>query len=207
MFYQLPQKNIILASASTTRQKMLADAGLKVQAVPAHVDEDSLKHAAQAEAMSGLDAATLIAEMKAQKISALYPDAFVIGSDQLLTQGDDWFSKPASLDEAKATLKALSGQTHLLVTAAVVYENGKRLWHHAESPKISIRSLSDQDIDDYLHILGEAYAYTPGVYMMEHIGAQIISKIDGCPYAVLGLPLLQLLAFLRQHGLSLTQPK
>ena len=205
MYYHLPQKDIILASASSTRQKMLRDAGLNIESQPAHVDEDSLKQAAQAENLSGLDAATLIAEMKAQKISGLHPDAFVIGSDQLLTQDHNWFSKPLSLDEAKTTLQHLSGQTHQLVTVAVVYQNGKRLWHHAESPKISIRRLSDQDIDDYLKILGDGFAYTPGVYMMENLGAQIISKIDGCPYSVLGLPLLQLMDFLRQHGLTLKE--
>ena len=203
MFYHLPQKEIVLASASSTRQKMLADAGMSIRAEPAHVDEDSLKYAAQAEKASGLDAATLIAEMKAQKISALNPNAFVIGSDQLLTFGGDWFSKPESLTEAKSTLQKLSGKTHQLVTVGVVYENGKRLWHHAESPKISIRTLSEQDIDQYLEILGDDYTATPGVYMIEKLGAQIISKIDGCPYAVLGFPLLQLLSFLRQHGLTL----
>lgn len=203
MFYHLPHKQIVLASASSTRQKMLADAGMHVRAEPAHIDEDSLKAAARAENASGLDAATLIAEMKAQKISALNPDAFVIGSDQLLTQGEDWFSKPETLAEARSTLHQLSGQTHQLVTVGVVYENGKRLWHHAKSPKISIRNLSDQEINDYLTILGDDYAATPGVYMMEKLGAQIINKIEGCPYAVLGLPLLQLMSFLRQHGLTL----
>lgn len=203
MFYHLPHKELVLASASSTRQKMLADAGIRVRAEPAHIDEDSLKAAALAENASGLDAATLIAEMKAQKISALNPDAFVIGSDQLLTQGEDWFSKPETLAEARSTLQKLSGQTHHLVTVGVVYENSKRLWHHAESPKISIRNLSDQEIDDYLKILGDDYAATPGVYMMEKLGAQIISQIEGCPYAVLGLPLLQLMSFLRQHGLTL----
>ena len=203
MFYHLPHKEIILASASSTRQKMLTNAGMHVRAEPAHIDEDSLKAAAQAENASGLDAATLIAEMKAQKISALNPDAFVIGSDQLLTQGDNWFSKPETLADARTSLQQLSGQTHQLVTVGVVYENGKRLWHHAESTKISIRTLSDQEIDDYLKILGDDYSATPGAYMIEKLGAQIISKIDGCPYAVLGLPLLQLLSFLRQHGLTL----
>ena len=203
MFYHLPLKEIVLASSSSTRQKMLADAGMHIRVEPAHIDEDSLKAAALAENASGLDAATLIAEMKAQKISALNPDAFVIGSDQLLTQGEDWFSKPETLAEARSTLQKFSGQTHQLVTVGVVYENGKRLWHHAESPKISIRNLSDQDIDDYLKMLGDDYSATPGAYMIEKLGAQIIRKIDGCPYAVLGLPLLQLLSFLRQHGLTL----
>lgn len=200
--YTLPDKNLILASASPTRLKMMTDAGLNTTAMPAHVDEDSLKMAARAEGLSGLDAATMIAEMKARKISDQYPQEFVLGCDQLLVQGDDWFSKPEDRVEAKDSLLALSGKTHELVTVAVIYEKGRRIWHHAESPKVSIRSLTDEDIEPYLDALGEMITATPGVYMMENLGSQIISKIDGCPYAVLGLPLLQLMSFLRQHGLS-----
>ena len=203
MIYHLPHKRLILASASPARQKMLADAGVECTACPAHVDEDGLKQAARAEGMTGLDAASLIAGMKAQKISAAEPDAFVIGSDQLLVEGEDWYSKPESRDDAAATLKALAGKTHQLVTAAVIYEGGRRLWHYAESPRITIRDLTDDDIEMYIRAMGEMITATPGVYMMERLGAQIITKIDGCPYAVLGLPLLQVMSFLRQHGLTL----
>ena len=202
MSYGLSDHRLILASGSPTRRAMLVDAGLNFEVIAASVDEDCLKHAAKAEQLSGLDAATMIAEMKAQQISAQHPEAYVIGADQLLVQGDDWFSKPETRDEAKATLRALSGHTHQLVTVGLVYQQGRRLWHHGESPSVSIRSLDDDAIDTYLDHLGDAMTATPGVYMIEKLGAQIISKIQGCPYAVLGLPLLQLMAFLRDHGLK-----
>ena len=202
MSYGLSDHRLILASGSPTRRAMLANAGLNFEVIAASVDEDSLKHAAKAEQLSGLDAATMIAKMKAQQISAQHPEAYVIGADQLLVQSDDWFSKPETRDEAKATLRALSGHTHHLVTVGVVYQQGRRLWHHGESPSVSIRSLDDDEIDAYLDHLGNAMTATPGVYMIERLGAQIISKIQGCPYAVLGLPLLQLMAFLRDHGLK-----
>jgi septum formation protein len=185
------------------RQKMLEDSGLDCKTIAAGVDEESLKEAARSEGLSTRDAATMLAEMKAAKISNQNSGAYVIGSDQILEFEGRWYSKPEDEIQAVSHLTALSGKTHSLETVAVIYRDGVRIWHHAEVPKISIRTLSPQDIDDYIHQMGEKISHTPGVYMMEYLGAQIISKIDGCPYAVLGLPLLQLLDFLRGHGLTL----
>ena len=198
----LPDRQLILASSSATRRKMLDDAGLVYQAINAGVDEDSLKDAARAEGLNTRDAATMLAEMKAVKISNQNPGAYVIGSDQLLDLNGEWFSKPENTSEAQSHLTKLSGKTHDLVTAAVIYRDGDRIWQDVSVPKISIRTLSEQDINNYIIMMGEKITYTPGVYMIEDLGAQIISKIDGCPYAVLGLPLLEMLAFLRGHGLT-----
>ena len=198
----LPDRQLILASSSATRRKMLDDAGLLYHAINAGIDEDSLKDAARAEGLNTRDAATMLAEMKAVKISNQNPGAYVIGSDQLLDLDGEWLSKPENVGQAQSHLTKLSGKTHDLVTAAVIYRDGERIWHEVSVPKISIRTLSEQDINNYITVMGEKITYTPGVYMIEDLGAQIISKIDGCPYAVLGLPLLEMLAFLRGHGLS-----
>ena len=198
----LPDRQLILASSSATRRKMLDDAGLLYHAINAGVDEDSLKDAARAEGLNTHDAATMLAEMKAVKISNLNPGAYVIGSDQLLDLDGEWLSKPENVGQAQSHLTKLSGKTHGLVTAAVIYRDGERIWQDVSVPKISIRTLSEQDINNYIIMMGEKITYTPGVYMIEDLGAQIISKIDGCPYAVLGLPLLEMLAFLRGHGLT-----
>lgn len=200
--YHLPHIPLILASASSSRKEMLTAAGLEFKAVPAEVDEEELKRAALAENIPPPDAATMIAEMKAQKISARHPNAFVLGADQLLVCQDDWYSKPKSEAEAKASLHRLAGRSHELVTAAVIYQASRRIWHHIETPKISIRPLTETEISAYINAMGEDIYRTPGVYLMEGLGAQIISKISGCPYAVLGLPLLALLEFLREHGLK-----
>jgi septum formation protein len=198
----LPATRIILATASPTRQAMLRDAGLSFESVPASVDEESLRQAAMADELSSADAATLIAEMKARQISGRYPDAFVIGADQLLDCNGQWYAKPADRKEAEHTLRSLSGLTHHLVTAAVVFRNGQRLWHQVESPSIAIRTLPEDFIASYLDALGKDMTATPGVYQIEKLGAHLISRIDGSPYAVLGLPLLPLLSFLREHGLD-----
>ncbi len=201
----LPDRDLILASSSSTRLKMLRDAGVLCAMQPAHIDEDSLKDAARAEGLNTRDAATMLAEMKAVKVSNLNPGAYVIGADQLLDLKGRWFSKPTSSDEAAAHLRDLSGQTHDLVTAAVIYRDGERIWQHVEVPHISVRMLNNDAITAYLNMMGDKIYYTPGVYMMEDLGAQIISKIDGCPYSVLGLPLLQMMDFLRGHGLALRE--
>ena len=204
---RIPDRTIILASNSTARHDMLEKAGLQFEAEPANIDEESIITAAHAEGASARDTATLLAELKATKISTQYPDAYIIGADQLLDLEGEWLSKPQTETRASEQLQNLAGKTHALVTAAVVIAGGRRLWHHVETPRISIRSLSSQEIKNYLKMMGrkgqDIFA-TPGVYMIESLGAQIISKIDGCPYAVLGMPLLQLLDFLRQHGLTFT---
>lgn len=207
MLYSLKDTDLILASESTSRQRMLINAGLTIKSKPAYVDEENIKKSALIEEISFRDIATILAEMKAKKISLMDPQAFVIGADQLLVCDGYVFSKPKDRDEAEKNLTFLAGKTHQLVTAAVVFHNGQRLWHYGESPTVTIRSLSGSDIKDYLDIMGDAISYTPGVYMIENLGAQIISKINGCPYVVLGLPLLQLLAFLREHNLQLNKEK
>ncbi|XDZ65615.1 nucleoside triphosphate pyrophosphatase [Alphaproteobacteria bacterium LSUCC0684] len=199
----LPATPIILATASPTRQAMLRDAGLSFISLSAAVDEESLRKAAHADGMTAADAATLIAEMKARQIARQHPEAFVIGADQLLECEGIWYAKPTDRKGAKETLRNLSGRTHHLVTAAVVFKEDQRLWHQVESPAISMRRLTEGFISSYLDAIGpEMITATPGVYQIETLGAHLLSRIEGSPYAVLGLPLLPLLAFLREHGLD-----
>ena len=202
MLLTLENKEIILASASEPRQKMLKSAGVDFRIEVMAVDEASIRDAGRAEKATVIDVATVLAETKALRVSQVNPEALVIGADQILDYQDKWFNKPTTRQEAAATLKALSGQTHQLVTAAVVFQDGMRLWHHCASPSVSMRTLNDLDIENYLDVVSDTFMMTPGVYQTENLGAQILTRIDGCPYAVLGLPLLELLAFLREHGLG-----
>ena len=204
MNYALPQHQLVLASMSMTRRQMLENAGLTFTPAAAPVDEEALRLAGQAEGIGTIDMATALAEAKAARASQKYPEAFVIGADQLLECDGVWYGKPESRAAAEQTLASLSGKTHHLVTAAVIMQGGRRIWQHCDRPAVSIRTLDTSDIGDYLDAIGTAAFETPGCYQIEGLGAQIISKIDGCPYAILGLPLLQLLAFLRQHGLHAT---
>ncbi len=201
---QAPAPALVLASASASRRAMLEGAGLRFEALAAFVDEASIKEACQAEDIPAVEAALMLADAKAQRIAAKRPEALVIGGDQLLTcviEGKlRWFDKPEGLDGARAHLRALRGQRHELVTATVAWRHGQRIWHDVTTPRLTMRELSDKFIEDYLAIEGEVICASVGAYRVEGPGIQLFSRVEGEHSAILGLPLLPLLGFLRQHG-------
>lgn len=190
---------LLLASASPTRAAMLARAGLACRAEPARVDEAAVREAMRAEGAGPRDTAMALAELKAGRLSNRYPELFVIGADQILSCGTAWFDKPADLDHARAHLLALRGKTHVLHTAVCVARGGSVLWRHVEEPALSMRAFSDSLLDGYLERQGEAVLGSVGAYRIEECGAQLFDKVEGDWFAILGLPLLPLLAFLRLH--------
>ncbi|MGI4977774.1 MAG: Maf family protein [Janthinobacterium lividum] len=189
---------LILASASATRLALLHAAGLPVEARPARIDEDSLKRAAHADGTPPGDTALLLATFKARRIQA--PGAVVIAADQLLTCDDAWFDKPATRAEARAHLQHLRGQTHTLHTALVVHRDGAEIWRHLATPRLTMRPFSDAFLDAYLDTEGDAVLSSVGAYRLEGLGLQLMDRVDGEHTAILGLPMLPLLGFLRQHG-------
>ena len=200
--YEIKDREIILASASTSRQVMLQNANIRFTSQPAYIDEESIKHSAISEGISLSDCATLLAEIKGQRIATTNPKAFIIASDQLLEFGGRFISKPESLDKAKSQLLELQGKTHKLHTSAVVFLDGARIWHHLSSPIVTLRSLSELEIDNYLTEIGKSALQTPASYQIENQGCHIIAQFSGAFYDILGLPLLPLLGFMRLHGLS-----
>jgi septum formation protein len=207
-FAQLPAGDLVLASASSTRAKILHDAGLGYRCYPVVIDEESFRTSASAEAVPVGDIAIMLAEMKAaaavQRL-ALETDSaptYVLGCDQILSIDEVIYSKPQNHSVAKAQLMALSGKTHQLFSAAVLYRHGERIWHHLAIAKITMRHLDEGFIDSYLDRLGSAAFNSPASYQIENLGAQLLSRIDGCHFAILGLPLLELLGILREHGLK-----
>ena len=201
--FALPHQPLILASASAARQTMFTDAGLKYEAMPAGVDEESLRDAAAHDGASPADTATLLAEAKARKISVRQPDAVVVASDQLLVYDGAIYAKPACRDEAVARIKMLGGASHELVTAGVMLLDGQRLWHVVKTPRLTMRAFDADFAENYVDALGHTALQTPGVYMIEGLGAQLFSEMDGCFYTIMGFPLLECLAHLRIMGLRL----
>ncbi|MEO0608771.1 MAG: Maf family protein, partial [Pseudomonadota bacterium] len=187
---------IVLASGSQSRRALLAGAGIEAHAIKPNVDEETARNAMRAEAVAVRDQAMHLAEMKALKVSRSQP-GLVIGGDQMLNLDGVAFDKPADLDGAKAHLRALSGKAHYLETAIVIAENGECVWRHLARPKLTVRTLSDAFIDDYVEACGPALLSTVGAYQLEGLGAQIFSKIEGDYFSILGLPLLPLLDYLR----------
>lgn len=193
---------LLLASASQTRLRLLRDAGLAVEAYPAQIDEAEIKRSARAEGERPEECALLLAELKAARIARRDPQRLVIAADQLLVCDDAWFDKPADLAAARAQLCALRGRTHCLVTAVLCWRGAVRVWHHVESPRLAMRAFSDAFLDDYLAEEGQSLLASVGAYRLEGRGAQLFDRVEGDFFSVLGLPLLPLLGFLRQHGLA-----
>jgi septum formation protein len=191
---------LVLASQSAIRRTMLENAGLRVETLPARIDEDEIKLAMRAGGASVEDVAIKLAEAKARRIAERVPGAIVVGCDQMLDCNGVWFDKPPDRAHASAHLRALSGKTHRLVSAVVAYRNMVRVWHHVDAAKLTVRPLSDAFIDSYLDQAGDAALSSVGAYQLEGLGAQLFTRIEGDYFTVLGLPLLPLLGFLRANG-------
>lgn len=193
-------RRVTLASASPARAKMLRDAGLAFAVRPARVDEARIRESMQAEGASAADAAAALAGLKAARVSARDPEALVIGADQILVHGDRWFGKPSGPAEARGQLRALRGSAHELATAACVALGGAEIWRHAARPRLVMRPFTDRFLESWIAASGAAVTESVGGYRLEARGAQLFSVIDGDFFTILGLPLLPLLAFLREHG-------
>jgi septum formation protein len=191
---------LVLASASRARLELLRHAGLDLRAEPARVDEAEVKASLRAERAAAAAAAETLAEIKANKVSRRAPGALVIGADQILECEGRWFDKPPDRAGAAAHLRALGGKTHALVTAACVVRDGVRIWHQREAPRLTMRPLDETFIESYLDAAGPEVLETVGAYRLEGLGAQLFTKVSGDYFTILGLPLLPLLGFLREHG-------
>ena len=191
---------LVLASASTARARLLRSSGVDFAVEPARIDEPALKRQFRAADRSAADCALALAEAKARSVSARQPQALVIGADQILVCGSEWFDKPERLDAARHQLGRLRGRVHALETAVCAARAGKRLWAAAAAPQLKMREFGAVFLDEYLTAEGEAVLGSVGAYCLEGRGIQLFDRIDGDYFAILGLPLMPLLAFLREQG-------
>jgi septum formation protein len=191
---------LILASSSAARQKLLADAGLEFIVEPARIDEASIKARFMADGRSASDCALALADAKARQVAADHPCGLVIGADQILVCSDTWFDKPASLADARFQLQTLRGRTHKLVTAACVVQEHACIWQGQTSAKLTMREFSDTFLETYLGAEGTAVLGSVGAYRLEGRGIQLFAQVEGDYFAILGLPLVELLGFLRERG-------
>ena len=189
---------IILASGSAARRALMQAAGLVFDVVVPDVDEAIIKAAMRAEGSPAEEAALALADAKAASVAEA--DAWVIGADQILVCDGDWFDKPADLDVARAQLLRLRGKRHELVTAVTCWRGGERAWWNVTPPALQMRVFSDGFLDAYLAAEGQAVLGCVGAYRLEGLGVQLFEAVEGEHSAVLGLPMLALLRFLREAG-------
>lgn len=193
------QQKLILASQSRARKMLLENAGLDFEALPADIDERAVQR------NSGLSApgeiASLLSREKALFISRQRPGQYVIGADQTLALGQRMFSKPSGRAQAAEQLGLLAGQVHELHSAVAVARDGKVLFADVSVARLTMRRLSNGEIDAYLDAAGEAVTTSVGAYQLEGLGVHLFERIAGDHFTILGLPLLALLAFLRGEKL------
>jgi septum formation protein len=190
---------LILASSSSVRARLLKEAGLEFRVDPARIDEDAIKQSMLETGAKPRDIADALAELKALRISNRCGEAFVLGVDQILVLEDVLFNKPRDRAEARAHLEELSGKQHALVTAAVIARAGASIWRRVDIVKMTMRPLSESFITDYLERAGDDVLESVGCYRLEGLGVQLFQKIEGDYFTILGLPLLAILDFLRLH--------
>lgn len=196
--------DLILASASSVRARLLRAAGLTVRIIPVDIDEAAVKADMTRAGKTVRDVALALASKKAQAISKEHGGAYVIGADQILMCGDKLYDKPETLDEAATHLSIFQGREHSLVSAAVVVQSEVVVWSHIETPKLTMRPLDEGSIEKYLAAVGEKALESVGAYQLEGLGVQLFERVEGDFFSILGLPLLPLLAFLREASGSET---
>jgi septum formation protein len=190
---------IVLASASGSRAALLRAAGVSFSVIPSGVDEDAFKARTPGDAAGPAAIALGLAELKARTVSQTQ-GGLVIGADQTLDIDGALHDKPRDLAEARRRLRALRGRVHRLHSAVAVARQGDLLWSALDAATLTMRDFSDDFLDAYLAQQGEAVIASTGAYLLEGEGIQLFDAIDGDYFAILGLPLLGLLGFLRRIG-------
>ncbi|MCH4021808.1 MAG: Maf family protein [Acetobacter sp.] len=198
---------LILASTSSARREIMRSAGLQFTAMGAGIDESDIKNNGQ---LNGEDADVVALTLAQAKADAVWRQAtgmartsWVIGADQMLSCEGEWFDKPSSLSDARSQLMKLRNRTHILHSAVVLMRDGVCLWRHVSRSELTMRAFSDEFLDCYLETEGEACLESVGAYRLEGMGIHLFSSVHGDQSAILGLPLLPLLAALRQENLLL----
>jgi septum formation protein len=195
----LASQPLVLASRSEARRGMLEAAGIPLEIVAAETDERGIEQEAVGRAPQ--DIAALLARAKAKAVAAYRPGRLVIGGDQTLALGARLFARPQSRADAREQLRALRGKTHVLHSAVAVMRDGEMLFEHADAARMTMRGFSDEFLEAYLYAAGAAAETSVGGYQWEKLGIQLFDRVEGDHFTILGLPLLPLIAWLRQSGL------
>jgi len=193
----LSPQPLVLASRSDVRGKILAASGLRIEIRPSQLDERSTE--AKAGSIDAAAVARLLARAKADAVASTLPGRLVLGADQTLARGNRRFSKPADRASAAEQLRALRGRTHELHSAIAMVRDGATLFACVDTAKLTMRDFSDEFLDNYLEMTGATALSSVGGYQLEGIGVHLFERIEGDYFTILGLPLLPLLAFLREN--------
>lgn len=189
---------LVLASRSSVRRTLLAAAGVPTEVQPADLDERTLE--ASAGSLGPAAMAALLAREKAVSVGQRHRGRLVLGADQMLTLDGRRFAKPADRAAARGQLRALCGRSHELHSAIAFAQDATVLFEHVGMARLTMRAFSDRFLDLYLDAAGSAATDSVGAYQIEGLGIQLFERVDGDYFTVLGLPIMEVLGFLRRHG-------
>ena len=192
--------DLVLASSSEVRASLLRNAGVSLNVIPARIDEEAIKISLLAEGAKPRDVADALAEAKARKVASKGEAGLVLGCDQVLDFEGRLVSKSETPEDALELLKQMRGKRHSLLSAAVVYENGKPVWRHVGQVRLMMREASDWYLTEYVDRNWASIQYSVGGYKLEEEGVRLMSRVDGDYFTVLGLPLVELLSYLTLRG-------
>lgn len=191
---------LILASKSLARRTMLSAAGIPIEIVHAKIDERAIERSLGEKKRDPDELALLLSWEKASTVSFKASSRLVIGADQTLAVGSVRFNKPATRDEARDQLHKLRGQTHTLHSAVTLVQDGSVLFKAVDTARLRMRDFSDRFLEEYLEAAGPSVTQSVGGYQLEKLGVHLFEQVEGDYFTILGMPLLPLLAFLRQQG-------
>ena len=188
--------NIILASKSGVRKKILNENGINCEVVPANIDEDQIKESLLKEKALPEIISKNLAELKANKVSEKKPDKLVLGADSVIDINGELISKPTKREEAFDILQKLNGQKHQLISSVCVSKNGSMIWNYTDASTLTMKKLNSDEIKLYLTKIKDKELYAYGVYQIEADGRSLFSKIEGDEDAIMGLPVKQIKEYL-----------
>ena len=188
--------NIILASKSGVRKKILNENGISCEMVPANIDEDQIKESLLKEKASPEIISKNLAELKANKVSEKKPDEFVLGADSVIDLNGKLISKPTKREEAFDILQKLNGQKHQLISSVCISKNGFMIWNSTDASTLTMKKLNSDEIKSYLAKIRDKELYAYGVYQIEADGRSLFSKIEGDEDTIMGLPVKQIKEYL-----------
>jgi septum formation protein len=189
-------KNIILASRSGIRKKMLENNGIKCEVIPAKINEDQIKKSLLETNTTPEIISKNLAELKANKISEKKYGELVLGADSVIDLNGELISKPINREEAFETLRKLNGQKHQLISSVCISKNGSMIWNFTDASTLIMKQLNPDEIKSYLTKIGDKELYAYGVYQIEADGRSLFSKIEGNENTIMGLPVKQIKEYL-----------
>ena len=190
---------IILASKSEVRKKILNENKINCTVEPSNVDEDSVKESLQSEKATPETISKKLAELKANKVSQKRTEDLVLGADSVIDLNGKIISKPINRSEALKILKSLNGKTHQLISSVCISQNGSMIWNHTDKASLTMKQMSEEELKNYLNKISDETLYAYNVYQIEGEGRSLFTKIEGDEDTIMGLPVKKIKEYLNNY--------